>query len=337
MAGYHDRSGMVRLDADIVLSCRGGRSARIPHGFAPELVGPAVLLPLAVAVVAAAFNRPSLEASALTADRWLGTHDLLTAAWDLRSQSPRPASTAALVVLDQANPVAADPSHSFPRLTRARHPLPRAIAVAVAASSLFFLSLQGAAPSGSLPDPMPDESRARDQAANDPWLTVLQTGRTDPAPIVDAGKSNSEPRDRSLVASNEPKAQAAPAARQGDQVESGSSTRSHALQAANGGGASPVASQEQGPAPSRNASEGIANLGDPEFVAVQRKPADKAVAIDRAAGEELIPFEGGPPEFAVPLQHVPAARAAEEPFSPSGGPAYKALQAHYFEEISHRD
>jgi hypothetical protein len=299
--------------------------------------GPAVLLPLAVATVAAAFNRPSLAASARTADRWLNTHDLLTAAWHLRSQSPRPTSTAALVVLDQANRVAAGPSHSLPHLTRAWRPLPRAIVVAVAAGSVFFLSLPGVAPTGRLSDPMPDESRVVGQAAKDPWITVLQTGRPDPAPIVDARQSNSKPPDNSIGASNEPKAQPAPAAKHGDQDESGSRTRSHALQAAKGGGASPLASKEQGREPSRDASEGIANLGDLEFVALQRKPAGEAVAIDRAVGAELIPSEGGPPELAVTVERVPAARAAKEPFSTGGGPAYKALQAHYFEEISHGD
>ncbi len=299
--------------------------------------GPAVLLPLAVATVTAAFNRPSLAASVRTADRWLNTHDLLTAAWYLRSQSPRPTSTAALVVLDQANRVAADSSHNLPRLSRARRPLLRAIAVAVAAGSLFFLSLPGVAPSGRLPDSMPDESRVVGPVAKDPWITVLQKGGADPAPIVDARRSNSKPTEGFIGASNELKAQAAPGAKHGDQDESGSRTRSHALQAAKGGGASRAASKEQGREPSRDASEGIANLGDLEYVALQRKPAGEAVAIDRAVGAELIPSEGGPPELTVTVQHVPAARAAKEPFSTGGGPAYKALQAHYFEEISHGD
>jgi hypothetical protein len=299
--------------------------------------GPAVLLPLAVATVAAAFNRPSLAASARTTDRCLNTHDLLTAAWYLRSQTPRPASIAALVVLDQANQVAAAPPHRLPRLTRAGRPLPRAISVAVAATSLFFLSFQGAVPSSSLPSPVPDESRVQSQAVEDPWLTVLQTGRPDPAPNVDARQSNSKPQGSSIGASNEPKSQAAPAAKHGDQDESGSRARSHALQAAKEGGASRVASKEQGREPSRDASEGIANLGDLEFVALQRKPAGEAVAIDRAVGAELVPSEGGPPELTVTVERVPAARAAKEPFSTGGGPAYKAFQAQYFEEISHGD
>ena len=298
--------------------------------------GIAALLPIAVATVAAVFNRPTLEASARAADRWLNTHDLLTAAWYIRSQTPRSTSTASRVVLDQADQVATDPSRSLPHLRKSRHPLPTAIAVAVTATSLFFLPLQGAATSGRSPAPVLDESRTRDQTAEDYWLSVLDPGLPDTSPVVEGAQSMREPTSSSIRSSNGPKHQASPAANEREQGEPGSNTRSSAPQAAQGAGAGRVASEEPPrPAPSREASDGTATLTGLELVAVQRKPAGEAVAIDRAVSVELIPFANGPGQPDTVAQGVPAARAAKEPFSPSVGPAYRALQARYFEETSH--
>jgi hypothetical protein len=298
--------------------------------------GPAALLPLAVATVAAVFNRPSLEASARAADRWLNTHDLLTAAWYIRSQAPRYTSTASLVVLGQADQVAADTSRSLPHLRKSRHPLPTAITVAVAATSLFFLSLQGAAPFGRTPAPVLDESRVRDQTAEDYWLSVFDPGLPDASPVFEGAQSMREPSSKSIGSSNGSTRQASPAAEEREQGEPGSNTRSNALQATQGAGAGRVASKESPrPVTSREASDGTAALAGLELVAVQRKPAGEAVAIDRAVSVELIPFASGPGQLDAAAQGVPAARAAKEPFSPSVGPAYRALQARYFEETAH--
>ncbi len=300
--------------------------------------GPAALLPLAVATVAAVFNRPSLEASARAADRWLNTHDLLTAAWYIRSQTPRCTSTASLVVLDQADQVAADTSRSLPHLRKSRHPLPTAIAVAVAAMSLFFLSLQGAVPSGRFPAPVPDESRAQDQTAEDYWLSVLDPGLPDTSPAVEGTQSMRDPSSSSIESMNGPTRQASPAAEEREQGEPGSSTRSNAQQATKGAGAGRDASEESPrPATSREASDGTAALAALELVDLQRKPAGEAVAIDRAVSVELIPFASEPGQADGLAQGVPAARAAKEPFSLSVGPAYRALQARYVEETSHGD
>jgi hypothetical protein len=300
--------------------------------------GIAALLPLAVATVAAVFNRPSLEASARAADRWLNTHDLLTAAWYIRSQTPRCTSTASLVVLNQADQVAVDTSRSLPHLRKSRHPLPTAIAVAVAvaATSLFFLSLQGAATSGRSPARVLDDSRTRDQTAEDYWLSALDSGLPDTSPVVEGTQSMREPSSSSIESSNRPKHQASPAAEEREQGEPGSNTRSKALQATQGAGAGRVASEEPPrPVTSREASDGTAARAALELVDLQRKPAGEAVAIDRAVSVELIPFASGPGQLDAAAQGVPAARAAKEPFSPSVGPAYRALQARYFEETAH--
>jgi len=300
--------------------------------------GPAALLPVAVATVAAVFNRPSLEASARAADRWLNTHDLLTAAWYLRSQTPRSMSTAALVVLDQADQLAADPPRSLPQIRKSRHPLPTTIAVAVAATSLFFLALQGAAPSGRFPAPMLDESQARYQIAEDYWLPVVEPRLPDVSPVAKDTQSMREPSSNSLSSSSGPSRQATPAAEEREQAEPSSSKRSNALQATKGAGAGRVASEESPrPAPGRTPSDATVALTDLKLVSLQRKPAGEAVAIDRAVSVELVPFAGGPQQPDTEAQDVPAARAAKEPFSPSVGPAYRALQARYFEETSHVD
>jgi hypothetical protein len=298
--------------------------------------GIAALLPLAVATAAAVFNRPSLEASARAADRWLNTHDLLTAAWYIRSQIPRSTSTASLVVLGQADQVAADPSRSLPHLRKSRHPLPTAIAVAVAATSLFFLSLQGAAPSGRIPAPVLDESRVRDQTTEDYWLSALDSGLHDVSPVAEDTQSMREPSGSSIESSNGPKGQASPGAEEREQGEPDSNTRSKALQATKGAGAGRVASEESPrPVTGREASDGTTALAALELVDLQRKPAGEAAAIDRAVSVKLIPFASGPGKADTAAQYVPAARAAKEPFSPTVGPAYRALQARYFEETSH--
>jgi hypothetical protein len=98
-----------------------------------------------------------------------------------------------------------------------------------------------------------------------------------------------------------------------------------------------VASSERPTAPGREISGDMVTLDDLELVAVRRRSASEAVAIDRATGAELIPSESGPGQAVAASRSVPAARAAKEPFSPGGGPAHRALQAHYFEETSHRD
>jgi len=300
--------------------------------------GPAALLPLAVATITAVFNRPSLEASARAADRWLNTQDLLTAAWYIRSQTRRSTSSASLVVLDQADQLAADSSRSLPHLRKYRHPLPTAVAVAVAATSLFFLALQGAAPSGRSPAPVPDESRARDLTADDYWLSVLDPGLPDASPAVEGTQSMRDPSSSPIGPSNGSTHQASPAAGEHEQDEPGSNTRSNALQATKGAGAGRVASEEPPrPATSREASDDTAALADLELVDLPRKPAGEAVAIDRAVSVELIPFASGPGQADTVAQGVPAARAAKELFSPSVGPAYRALQARYFEETSHGD
>jgi len=300
--------------------------------------GIAALLPFAAATIAAVFNRPSLEASARAADRWLNAQDLLTAAWYIRSQTPRSTSTASLVVLDQANQLAADQSRSLPHLRKSRRPLPTAIAVAVAATSLFLLSLQGAAPSGRIPAPVPVESQARDQTAEDYWLSALDPGLPDASPVVERTQSMRDPSSSSSGPSNDPTSQASPAAEEREQGEPGSNTRSNALQATKGAGAGRVASEESPrPATSREASDDTAALADLELVDLPRKPAGEAEVIDRAVSVELLPFESGSGQAVVVAAGAPAARAAKKWFSPSVGPAYKALQARYFEEISHGD
>jgi hypothetical protein len=336
LQGLIDRGWLGFMAASCLLAL-----AAVLHTFHAPLTlswwGPAVLLPLAVATLAAAFSRPSLAASARAADRWFDTHDLLTAAWHLRSQTPRPASAAALVVLDQASRVAADPPRSLPPLGISRHPLPTAFAVAVAATSLFFLSLQGAASSGMVPNPMPDETVARGPAAADPWLDGVETGLPAAVPAAEGSQAMRESPGSSPLSSNGPTSQTSPAPDVLDPDESGTGTRSDALQPAKGPGAGRVASDEVPSAPGRETSEGIVTLDGLELVAVQRRSAGEAVAIDRATGAELIPSGSGPVQPGALSRSVPAARAAKEPVSPGGGPAHRALQAHYFEETSHRD
>jgi hypothetical protein len=299
--------------------------------------GPAAALPLAVAAIATAFSRPSLAASARAGDRWLDTHDLLTAAWHLRSQTPRPASAAALVVLDQASRVAAHPPRNLPAPGLSRHPLPTALAVAVAATSLLFLSLQGATPTGVVPNPMPDESRARGPEAADPWLAGVETELSDAVAAAEGSQAMRESPGSSPLSSNGPSSRTSPSPDGLEPDESLTGTRSNALQPATGPGAGRVASNERPTAPGREISGDMVTLDGIELVAVQRKSAGEAVAIDRATGAELMPSGSGPGRPGAVSRSAPAARAAKEPFSPNGGPAHRALQAHYFEETSHRD
>jgi hypothetical protein len=181
-----------------------------------------------------------------------------------------------------------------------------------------------------------DESRVRDQTAEDYSLSVFDPGLPDASPVFEGAQSMREPSSKSIGSSNGSTRQASPAAEEREQGEPGSNTRSNALQATQGAGAGRVASKESPrPVTSREASDGTAALAGLELVAVQRKPAGEAVAIDRAVSVELIPFASGPGQLDAAAQGVPAARAAKEPFSPSVGPAYRALQARYFEETAH--
>jgi hypothetical protein len=299
---------------------------------------PAALLPIAVATVAATFNRPSLEASARAADHWLNSNDLLTAAWFLRSQTPASTSTTALVVLNQADQLAADSPRSLPRLHKPRHPLPTTIAVAVAATSLFFLSLQGAAPSGSLTTSMHSEPRTEDRSAEDYWLSVPEPGLPGASPVVESTQTMRDSSDSSTKPSDGTTGPASPTAEQDEPGEPGSGTDSNALQAMTGAGAGQLASKEPSrPAPNHDASDGTTSFTDLELVALQRKPADRAMAIDRTMSVQLIPFESGARHPVTAARDAPAARAGKEAFTPRVGPAYRALQVRYFKEISYGD
>jgi hypothetical protein len=298
--------------------------------------GPMALLPVAVTTIIVAFNRPSLAVSARAADRWLNSHDLLTTAWHLRSQTARSESTAAPVVLVQADQLAADPPRSLPQLRSPRHPLPTAIAVAVAATSLFFLSLQGTAPSNRSPAPMHSVPQAQTHPAEDYWLSALETGLSATSPAVENTQSTQEPSSSSFVSSNEASLQASPDPEKSESVDPDPGIRSDAPQITKGTGAGQGASQEEPrPAPDRETSNGTVAFADLEFVTLQRKPADEAMAIDHAVSVELTSVQSDPGQPGAMAQDIPAARAAREHFSPSVGPAYKALQTRYFEETSH--
>ena len=298
--------------------------------------GPAALLPVAVTIIVTAFNRPSLEVSARTADRWLHSHDLLTTAWHLRSQAARTTSTAVHVVLAQADQLAADPSQSLNHLRNPRHPLPTAIAITLAATSLFLLSLQGAAPSNRLPTPMPDESQAQDQPAEDYWLSALEPGLSATSPAIKSTQSTRDPSSSSFVSSNEAGRQTSSNPEKNESVDPDPDIRSNAPQITKGTGTGQGASQEKPrPASGRETSNGTVNFAGLELITLQRKPADEAMAIDHAVSVELISEKTDPVQPGAMTQNIPAARAAREHFSPSVGPAYKALQTRYFEETSH--
>jgi hypothetical protein len=295
------------------------------------------LVPIAAAVIATAVFRPSLEAAARAADRWLDTRDVLTAAWYLRSQTPRSASAATRVVLDQANQVAADPPRSLPRLRSSRHPLPMAMAVAVAATSLFFLSLEGAVPAGNSPDPSLDEPLTRNPAVEDDWLSAFEPGLTDAPPLAEGRQFTPKPPASSAGSSNGPPPRGSSAAEKGEQGDSDQSARSAALRATQGAGAGPVASGESPTKSVRNDRDGPAAPPDFRFVPVQRKPADEATATDRAVSVQLVPLAGGSPQPLAGVRDVPAARAGRQPFTTAGGPAHSALQARYLENMSQND
>jgi len=304
---------------------------------------PMASLPVAVAITTTVFNRPSLETSARAVDRWLNTHDLLTAAWHLRSRVPRPAFTAAFVVLDQANQVATNASRNLPQLRKVwlrspHHPLPTAMAIAVAAMSLFFLSLQGAASSGEVSGPVLNNSFTQDQNAEDHWLPVFEPGLTDTSANAVDTHTKRDPTSSSLVSSKDALPQVSPGTEESDQDEPGSNTRSNALQAAKGAGTGRVASKEPPPATvGRETADGDIALADLELITLQRTPVGETGAIDHTLSNELIPFESDHELSATMAQNVSAARAAKEPFSPAVGPAYRVLQARYFEETSPND
>lgn len=300
--------------------------------------GPAALLPVAIATMTALFNRPSLELSARVADRWLNTHDLLTAAWYLKSHPSSSMSGAAFVVLDQANKVAINTSRSLPRLRNTRYPLPTAGAIAIAAISLFFLSLQGAVSSSRPHHPVAGNSPALAETEEDKWLPVFEPGQADATTVKGNIRAKRKPASLSLVPSNEIPQNASPAREEREQTEPGSSTRSNILQAAKGAGAGRLASMEApSPAPGGETSDGTATMTDIEFVSLQRKPDNEAVTMDHTKSVGLIPFEIGYQPTAVIAQDVAPARATKVSFSPAVGPAYRALQARYFEETSHND
>lgn len=300
--------------------------------------GPAVLFPLAVATLATIFNRPSLEATSKAVDRWLNSHDLLTAACYLRSQAPRSTSSTALVVLDQADRVAINTSGSLPHLRKTRHPLPTAMAIAVAATSLVFLSLQGAASSGRVSAPVLNDPVARVQKTEDHWLPVFEPGQTDASADGVGTHTKRDPASSSLGSSKDAQLQVSQGTEENEQDELDSNTRSNALQAAKGAGAGRVASKESPPvAVGRETAEGDIALTDLELVTLQRNPIDEAVAIDHSLSSELIPFESDHEQSATMAQNVSAARAAKEPFSLAVGPAYRSLQVRYFEETSPND
>lgn len=300
--------------------------------------GPAALLPLAVATLAAVFNRPSLEEASRAVDRWLNSHDLLTAACYLRSQAPRSASSAALVVLDQADRVAINASRSLPHLHKTRHPLPFAMAIAVAATSLFFLSLQGAASPGRVSAYALNDSVTRVQKTEDHWLPVFEPDLTDASADDVDTHTKRDPASSSLVSSKDVPLQVSPGTEESEQDELDSNTRSNALQAAKGAGAGRVASKEPPPAAvGRETADGDIALTDLELVTLHRTPVGETAAIDHTLSSELIPFESDHEQSATMAQNVSAARAAKEPFSPAVGPAYRALQVRYFEETSPND
>jgi hypothetical protein len=298
---------------------------------------PAALLPVALATIAAALNRPSLERSARAADRWLNTHDLLTAAWYLNSQTPRSDSKAALVVLDQADQVATNSVRSLPRLRKSRHPLPMAIAVATAATSLFFLSLQGAAQSDRIPVPKLDEPQARYDAAEDHWLPAFDPGTSNSDSISEDTQFMPEQSGNAFGPSTGSALQATTGAEEGTQGESGPDVRSKSLRPTNGAGAGRIASIAPPSESNREAPAGTVDLAGLELVDLQRKPAGEAVAVDRTVSVELSPFESNDNHPGAVAQDVPAAGVAKNPFTANFGPAYRALQARYFEETSHRD
>ena len=147
-----------------------------------------------------------------------------------------------------------------------------------------------------------------------------------------------ESSDSSIKPSNGITSPASPATEQDEPGEPGSRTDSNTLQVMSGAGAGQLASKEPPrPAANHETSDGTASFTDLELVALQRKPADRAVAIDRTVSVELIPFESGAGHPVTAARDAPTARAAKEAFTPSVGPAYKALQVRYFEETSHGD
>lgn len=300
--------------------------------------GPVALLPLAVTTIVTIYNRPTLEASARAADRWLNAHDLMTAAWHLRSQTDWPTSTAALVVLDKAEQLATDPARSLSHFRNPRHPLPPTLAIATAATSLFFLSLQGSLTNDGLGSPVLEEAQILDQRDEDPWLPILDFELKEIATVVGDKQSTQEPISSSSGSLNEPASRTLPVTEERGQAEPGSVTQSNSRQTVNGNEVGLTASiQSPGSEPGPGVSKGIVSFKDLEFVALQRRPAAENVVIDRATSVELIPFVSDFEQVDTVTPGALAARVAHEPFSASVGPAYKALLARYFEEITHVD
>jgi len=212
------------------------------------------------------------------------------------------------------------------------------MAVAVAATSLFFLSLQGAAPSGSLTTSIYGGPRTEDHLAEDYWLSVPESGLPGASPGVETSQAMRGSSNSSIKPSGRTTNPASPTAEQDKSGEPGSNTDSNALQAMTGTGAGQLASKEPPrSAPSHDTSDGTASFTDLELVALQRKPADRAVAIDRTVSVELIPLGSGARHPVTAARDAPAARAAKEAFTPRVGPAYRAFQVHYFKETSHGD
>ena len=223
-------------------------------------------------------------------------------------------------------------------LAKSPEPLPTAMAIAVAATSLFFLSLQGAAPSGRYSAPVFNESFTRDQKAEDHWLPVFEPDLTAASADVEGMHTRRDPTSSTLVPSKDAALQVSPGTEESEQDELDSNTRANALQAPNGAGVGRVASNESPPTEvDRKATDGDSALTDLELVTLQRTPTGEAVAIDHTLSSELIPFEGDHEQSAIMAQNISAARAAKEPFSPAVGPAFRTLQIRYFEETSPND
>jgi len=337
LQGLIDRGwvGLILMSGILVL-------AAIVHTiFIPltvSLWGPAALFPLAAATLVAAFNRPSLEEASRSVDRWLDSQDLLTAACYLRSQNPGPASSAALVVLDQANRVATNVPRSLPHVREARNPLITTMAIAVAATSLFFLSLQGAAQSGRVAAPVFNDSFTRDQKEEVQWLPILEPDMTAASADIEGMQNGKDLISSNLVPSKNASLQVSRGTKESGQDELDSDTRANALRAPSGAGAGRVASNESPPdAVDRMVADEDSALADLELVTLKRTPTGEAVTIDLTLSNELIPFESDQEQYATMAQNVSAAKAAKEPFSRAVGPAYRTLQIRYFEETSPND
>jgi len=303
---------------------------------------PLALLPIAAAAVAAAFSRPSLAASARAADRWLDTHDLLTTAWYLKSRPPDHDSAAARVVQAQADQLAAKQSaakapRSLPRPGGTRRPLPVVVAVAVSATSLFLLSLDGVAPTGHLPNPTLGGPLNRNDVAMDDWASVLEPGARDEGALTEGRPATPQPADRPTGPASGAPPQGPPVAQADGRGDSGDSAVSAAARAAQGAGAGPVASAEPPARSGRQDSDGAAAPAEVRTVDVRRRPDGEGLAVDRAVSVELIPVSAARRQPAGNVRDAPAARVGRQPFSPGGGPAHSALQARYFEEARNSD